>query len=934
MRSFSKKLAFVLAAAMVVTAFAPAAKAEAASEMAINKQDKILYVTDGKGINDAAQVGGGKGNVSVYDFSVKNKPADWKTAYSFAWSSSDEDVVTVGKGGVTTAVGVGKATVYCKVTNKATKEVTTLKTDVTVKANAAKVEIINADDWADLAYEVGDTIDLNRAMYDAAGVKTTKRGQYVTDYTKWVAEPATGVKIDSTKGTFTFTEEAEAGEYSFWCETYQSKKYTATTAKSDVVKVVLVKDNAFTATQDSLNQFTINFDSAVEALAKGDVTVQKIRVANEKEYYTKVTVKSVALNEAKDAATVVLFNSLEDGTNYKITVKGSEEAFVLSATAGYPVAMEVFAKNDQNKVLDVLTTGVDATLDAKFYDESGVDVTAKGYKATFSLVEYSKNGGYSLAGTTLKIKKAGEVVGVKAKCQKYENGKLVVNLEEVFYFTAEDEAPVYAVGVADFSVNGFDSNGNQQTIQVQDKNKELSVKVEYDNGSVSKNGVKANGALETKPVATTLSFTALDPSVCNITSNGILIPYKEGTAGFYVNTVTVQKNGTKVVEPFGEVYVEVKANSKFDHITIDKYDATVGVVEGYDTAEIKVTAYDQYGNKFAGADAITIEGVSDNAKIVTLGKSGSGAEQKILIDGSAIKTALSGNANFAIAAGDAAYLEFKVKIGNSEQYFSVVVQDKSANEDDYYFAVENNGKTDALRVVTNDGNTNTEDLKTLTFTVYQMSNNTKVGKIEFDAHPGNDLSAVSEGQYFFKLLKDGKEVAVDGNMVTTDGTSVSIKLSELSDAASGSAIGAGKKLVTYNTTGAGNYVFELYLSYANGDLTQVDVNSCYVTVGDKGAYTVASQEKNEIDMSDSFNHAIGNGYVADYKTALLKCFKFNGRDGKEVDLTAEGKMVDVKYDATVGTGSVYVESITVYEAVATNEYVAYEIPVNVVLVRK
>ena len=931
MRSFSKKLAFVLAAAMVVTAFAPAAKAEAASEMAINKQDKILYVTDGKGINDAAQVGGGKGNVSTYDFSVKNKPADWKTAYSFAWSSSDEDVVTVGKGGVTTAVGVGEATVYCKVTNKATKEVTTLKTDVTVKANAAKVEIINADDWADLAYEVGDTIDLNRAMYDAAGVKTTKRGQYVTDYTKWVAEPATGVKIDSTKGTFTFTEEAEAGEYSFWCETYQSKKYTATTAKSDVVKVVLVKDNAFTATQDSLTKFTINFDSAVEALAKSDVTVQKVRVANEKEYYTKMTVKAVALNEAKDAATVELFNSLEDGVNYKITVKGSEEAFVLSATVGYPVALEVFAKDAQGKALDVLTTNVDATLDAKFYDENGVDVTAKGYKATFSLVEYSKNGGYTLAGTTLKIKKAGEVVGVKAKCQKYENGKLVVDLAETFYFTAEDPAPVYAVGVADFSVNDKYDNNKAQSIQVQNKTNKLSVKVAYDNDSVSKNGVYANGPLDTKPVATTLSFTALDPSVCNITADGTLVPYKEGTAGFYVNTVTVQKNGTKVVEPFGEVYVEVKANSKFDHITLDKYDATVGVVDGYDTAEIKVTAYDQYGQEFDGAKNIKIEGVSDNAKKVTLGQSGSGKVQKILIDGSAIKTTLNNTKDFAIAPGDAAYLEFKVSIDGSEQYFSVVVQDKGA-ADDYYFAVENNGKTDALRVVTNDGNTNTEDLKTLTFTVYQMSNNTKVGKIEFNAHPGDDLSAVSEGQYFFKLLKDGKEVKVDGNMITTDKTSVSIKLSELSDAASGSAIGAGKKLVTYNTTGAGNYVFELYLSYANGDLTQVDVNSCYVTVGDKGAYTLVSQEKNEIDMTDTFDHAIGNGYVEDYKTALLKCFKFNGRDGKEVDLTT--KTVDIKYDATAGTGSVYVESITVYEAVATNEYVAYEIPVNVVLVRK
>ena len=934
MRSFSKKLAFVLAAAMVVTAFAPAAKAEAASEMAINKQDKILYVTDGKGMNDAAQVGGGKGNVSTYDFSVKNKPADWKTAYSFAWSSSDEDVVTVGKGGVTTAVGVGEATVYCKVTNKATKEVTTLKTDVTVKANAAKVEISNADDWAGLAYEVGDVIDLNRTMYNAEGVKAPKRGVVVTDYTRWMAEPSTGVKIDSAKGTFEFTEEAEAGEYTFWCETYQSKKYTGTTAKSDVVKVVLVKDNAFTVTQNSLNKFTINFDSAVEALAKGDVTVQKVRVANEKEYYTKVTVKAVALNEAKDAATVELFNALEDGVTYKITVKGTEESFPLTATAGYPVAMEVYATNAQNKVVDVLTTNEAVTLGANFYDENGVDVTAKGYKATFSLVEYSKNGGYSLAGTSLKIKKAGEVVGVKAKCQKYENGKLVVNLEETFYFTAEDPTPVYAVGVADFSVNGFAQAGNQQSLQVKDKStNKLSVKVEYDNGTVSKDPVFAKVTTLQTTVASTISFTALDPSICNITADGTLVPYKEGVAGFYVNLVTPQKSGAPLVEPFGEVYVEIKANSAFSYITLDKTDVTVGVVDTYDTATIKVTAFDQYDAKFAGAATIAIEGVSDNAKAVAakLAKGGAGAEQTITVDGSELLAALNATANFKVNAGEAAYLEFKVKIGNSEQYFSVVVQDKGA-EDDYYFAIENNGKTDALRVVTDKAETSA--VKELTFTVYKMSNNTKVGKINFFAYPGDDkVSTVSKGQYYYKLTKDGN--AVDAAYVDFDGTSVSIELSGLSAAASGSAIGAGKT-VNYDKTGAGNYVFELYYSYSDGDLTQIDVNSCYVSVGDKGAYALASQEKNEVDIADGIDLGIDNSNAADKATkdAILKCFKFNGRDGKEVDLTT--KTVDVKFDATAGTGTVVVDSITVYECVDTakGEYVAYDIPVNAVLVRK
>ena len=137
MRSFSKKLAFVLAAAMVVTSFAPAAKAEAAKEMAINKSSQILYVNEGINHKGGEVAAAGKGNVSVYDFSVKNKPADWKDTLSFKWTTSDDEIVTVKAGGVATAVGVGKATITCKVTDKATKEtVATLKTKVTVKVPA------------------------------------------------------------------------------------------------------------------------------------------------------------------------------------------------------------------------------------------------------------------------------------------------------------------------------------------------------------------------------------------------------------------------------------------------------------------------------------------------------------------------------------------------------------------------------------------------------------------------------------------------------------------------------------------------------------------------------------------------------------------------------------------------------------------------------
>ena len=108
MRRFSKKLAFALAAAMVLVTAAPAAQAKAADDFTLNRTTATLYANEG--VNDAGKVGKDlTGNVQKYDFNLKNKPDDWATAYTYAWSTSNEKVATVTKGGVTTAVGMGKA---------------------------------------------------------------------------------------------------------------------------------------------------------------------------------------------------------------------------------------------------------------------------------------------------------------------------------------------------------------------------------------------------------------------------------------------------------------------------------------------------------------------------------------------------------------------------------------------------------------------------------------------------------------------------------------------------------------------------------------------------------------------------------------------------------------------------------------------------------
>lgn len=99
MKSFFKKLAFVMALAMVVSLAAPAATAAHADEAGIALQGTNTIVATYELEKDGASV----------DFCFKGAPKDWKTTYK--WTSSDEAVATVDKAGVVTPVAAGTATI-------------------------------------------------------------------------------------------------------------------------------------------------------------------------------------------------------------------------------------------------------------------------------------------------------------------------------------------------------------------------------------------------------------------------------------------------------------------------------------------------------------------------------------------------------------------------------------------------------------------------------------------------------------------------------------------------------------------------------------------------------------------------------------------------------------------------------------------------------
>ncbi len=98
MKSFFKKLAFVMALAMVVSMVAPAGDAFAAeSGIAIQGTDTIVteYTFEKA--------------PATFDFCFKGAPSDWKSTYE--WTSSNEAVATVDKTGLVAAVAPGTAVI-------------------------------------------------------------------------------------------------------------------------------------------------------------------------------------------------------------------------------------------------------------------------------------------------------------------------------------------------------------------------------------------------------------------------------------------------------------------------------------------------------------------------------------------------------------------------------------------------------------------------------------------------------------------------------------------------------------------------------------------------------------------------------------------------------------------------------------------------------
>ena len=155
MKSIFKKIAFVLALAMVVAAF-PAKTAAAAAEGPQLKAHRVLYIG-----GDVTETYAEKAYATVWNFK--------EDGYTVKFESKNPEIATVGKNkGMVTAVSVGVTTVTATFSKEGAKDV--VKTcKVEVKKNAAVVTIDEDSQKAIEGLKVGEKVTAVAVKTDAEG---------------------------------------------------------------------------------------------------------------------------------------------------------------------------------------------------------------------------------------------------------------------------------------------------------------------------------------------------------------------------------------------------------------------------------------------------------------------------------------------------------------------------------------------------------------------------------------------------------------------------------------------------------------------------------------------------------------------------------------------------------------------------------------------
>lgn len=636
------KTGFLFACALTICCIAPI-NAQAAEQWNLQRSSKTLYLNEDNS----------SGTSNVFDFNFINLPKDWKSLYQFKWEMENPNIATVASGGIVTGVAVGETKVYCLVTDKKTGEkVATAQANIIVKENAAKVNITNKE-FDNKEVYVGTEIDLDRAMYNAAGKKTTEQGVLVTDYTMWSAKKVennkeTPVKdevvIDQKNGIFTMNK---PGVYRLYVNVYQSSEYPDFREPFDFITVT-VKEDAFKVKQTELNKVELYFS---EPLSK--LSISKLYVQRKEDSY-EMLIKDVLLSEDGSKAELTLWEDMEHDVAYEITwKKSSKETHVNTwiASAGVPVTIELNGMGEEKNIVYVTDSYVeDNEIEIILRDKAGIDVTSlyglarKNISFTYDEEKANENGFFV------------DEYAYRIEATK-PNAKLFLSV--TYYETSSDgKRKILATGTNTFIARYNDKTDithkdienvgfYEEYVEYDDIVQEnLKTVIAANDGAMYLVTMAKNG-WGTKIEQSAFSYEIKESELAAIGSDGLFVPYKKGVAHvtvFYTNEDRSEKNKKAVYEltvqitedrSISEVSVSKTSETITGHVLVNE-DTRCEELNGLDTKAVYYCtvydslgesctkyAYDNYMIELTNPDVFQIVGYDKQRKAIQIEVDGS-----------------------------------------------------------------------------------------------------------------------------------------------------------------------------------------------------------------------------------------------------------------------------------------------------------------------
>ncbi len=922
MKSIFKKIALVLALAMVVTMLPAKSVSVSAADASANKWTRktcTLYIDNPvEGDKDGIYVSSAYATAAP---KVKD-PEGWKAeGYSVVFASDDETVATVGtRYGLVEAVGIGQTTITATYSKEGAADVVE-SFPVTVKRAAASVALDDESAKAVQELVVGaDPVELKAVMTDAAGnvevvEKTSDNGgklsellsegrQFVTDYLKYDVknpEDKEVLKVEGNKlsavaeGEATLVVKAYRYDWQSWGKT-KSKYVKVVTAQTEV-PVTVKAAGLVSAKQVSYTTVALTCDStdAAEAIAKDFSKLTVTYKMGDNDIAAFVKAANVDGTDKK-VVNVELYNAMNKDVEYTFTY--NEKSVSLRAV-------------DPDAVVGIRITTTSAQpgegedLKVDYLGENGVIVRGNDSFLTFEAADPNSTE-YSVSGNQVFIFEAGKTATVKASYYMGvdANGNLIPDLKDekviICRTTTADNMSGYAVAAAGKKASDLTYSTGILSL-VKDENVQLYAKYtakQYNDKVVTYYNISS--ALDEMETGVTFKYKSTNESVVIAGEmDGILYPVGTGSAQIIISN----DKGVAV----GAVTVSVVASRVLTSFSADQAGMTKISTADYGV-NFRIFAKDQFSNWLGQGNEGTKE-IAVSAKIIggsfngvvkisdQWGKYGDNLVEINRNDFTPIpwmnnQNWCSGVCGIGVENATTTVQSLQIQLKAEREgivRYAVLNYTVKAPENTARTYAIDSAEIDVNFVNAKDALTKELKLKSYDRDGFLINDNVTMTNVASDKD-------VAKEAFGYTVTKNGQSIRLGADntfyAVTTSGSAVT----------SGSAITFEKKVGSTNVDSVGTYVVRVF--YNNGSTTRVVANNTIVVKDTTGADTVTiSNNKvlatDEASLIAKFNAGLADGSIVIYH---------GGKKAENVQVVGVG----LPYGLT-GSSTTYVQSITVEE---------------------